>query len=67
MLALYGRPHSWNWLLMFHVISAFTLLAAALVVTCASVAALRCAARPEATLRRRQIARRADRFRAGRG
>jgi uncharacterized membrane protein len=62
MLALYGRPHSWNWLLMFHVISAFTLLAAALVVTCASVAARRSAARPEATLLLRQIALRANLF-----
>jgi NADH:ubiquinone oxidoreductase subunit 6 (subunit J) len=41
MLALYGRPHTWLWLLTFHVISAFILVGAAITVAIFSIAALR--------------------------
>jgi hypothetical protein len=60
MLAIYGRPTDWNWLLMFHIMSAFALIGAALVVTSASVYALRSS--PEASLMLRRLALRANLF-----
>lgn len=41
MLALYGRPSTWEWLLFFHILSAVVLVAAALAVSIASLVALR--------------------------
>lgn len=41
MLALLGRPESWNWLLLFHVLAAFLLAGGALTVVAVSLAALR--------------------------
>jgi hypothetical protein len=61
MLAIYGRPTDWNWLLMFHVMSAFALIGAALVVTSASVYALRRGS-PEASLMLRRLALRVNLF-----
>ncbi len=43
---------SWNWLLMFHLFSAFILVAGFLVVTAASVLALRAPGKPGILLRR---------------
>ena len=43
MLALYGRPDTWKWLLFFHILAAVVLVAAALAVSIASLAALRTA------------------------
>jgi hypothetical protein len=43
MLAIFGRPETWNWLLMFHVLTAFVLVGASLVVTSASLMAARSA------------------------
>ncbi len=53
-LAAFGRPSSWNWLLMFHLFSAFVLVAGFLVVATASVLALR--SRGDASLLLRRIA-----------
>jgi hypothetical protein len=55
MLAIYGRPDTWNWLLLFHILSAVLVFAGAIVVTAASLAALRTAA-PERALLLRRVA-----------
>lgn len=41
MIAAYGRPETWNWLLLFHILVAALLVAASFVVTGVSLAALR--------------------------
>jgi hypothetical protein len=53
MLALYGRPDTWNWLLMFHIFTALALVAGTFVVASASVAALGSADQGRVTLLRR--------------
>jgi hypothetical protein len=55
MLAIYGRPDTWNWLLLFHILSAVLVFAGAIVVMAASLAALRTAA-PDRTLLLRRVA-----------
>jgi hypothetical protein len=44
VLAVFGRPDSWNWLLLFHIVSALLLVAGSFVVTGVSLAATRTAA-----------------------
>lgn len=63
MLAVYGygRPDTWNWLLMFHVLSALVLVAGAFLVTTASLYALR-AGTPERVLLLRRLALRTNLF-----
>ena len=53
MLALFGRPDSWNWLLMFHVLGALVLVGAALAVTATSLLAVRTTDAALTTLLRR--------------
>ena len=53
MLAIYGRPDTWNWLLLFHILSAVLVFAGAIVVMAASLAALRTVAPGRALLLRR--------------
>jgi len=55
MLAIYGRPDTWNWLLLFHILSAMLLFSGAIVVAATSLSALR-AATPERTLLLRRVA-----------
>jgi hypothetical protein len=52
MLAVFGRPDTWNWLLMFHLLAAFVLLGASFVVSGASIAAARAADRNVVTMLR---------------
>lgn len=57
MLAVYGfsRPDTWNWLLLFHIVSAVLVFAGAAVVASASLYALRTAV-PERALLLRRVA-----------
>jgi hypothetical protein len=55
MLALYGRPDTWNWLLLLHIVSAMLVFVGAIVVASASLYALRTAA-PERALLLRRVA-----------
>jgi hypothetical protein len=55
MLAVYGRPDTWNWLLLFHIVSAMLVFVGAIVVASASLYALRIAA-PERALLLRRVA-----------
>ena len=55
MLAIYGRPDTWNWLLLFHILSAVLVFAGAIVIMAASLAALRTAA-PDRVLLLRRVA-----------
>lgn len=41
MLALYGRPETWNWLLVFHIVSAVLVFVGAIVIAAASLHAVR--------------------------
>jgi cytochrome bd-type quinol oxidase subunit 2 len=52
MLAIYGRPDTWNWLLLFHILSAVLVFAGAIVIAAASLAALRTTADRALLLRR---------------
>lgn len=49
MLALYGRPSTWEWLLFFHILFAVILVAATAAVTIAGLAALRAASNEHST------------------
>jgi len=53
MIAAYGRPHTWSWLLTFHVISAIVLVGAAITVAILSIAAIRQTDAARVTLLRR--------------
>jgi hypothetical protein len=53
MIGAYGRPHTWSWLLTFHVISAVVLVGAAITVAILSVAAIRQTDAARVTLLRR--------------
>ena len=53
MLALYGRPDTWEWLLFFHILIAVVLVAATLAVTIASFAALRASSAEHTTFFRK--------------
>jgi branched-subunit amino acid ABC-type transport system permease component len=53
MLAIYGRPSTWNWLLAFHVVSALLVFVGAIVVASASLYALRTTTPERAFLLRR--------------
>lgn len=55
MLAVYGRPDTWNWLLLFHILSAVLVFAGSIVVLTASLSALRYAT-PERALLLRRVA-----------
>ena len=55
MLAIYGRPDTWNWLLLFHILSAVLVFAGAIVIMAASLAALRTVA-PDRVLLLRRVA-----------
>lgn len=52
MLAVYGRPDTWNWLLLFHILSAVLVFAGAIVIMAASLAALRAVSERALLLRR---------------
>lgn len=53
VVGLYGRPDSWNWLLLFHVFAAMVLAGGLLAVVAASVAAARRTAQQDVLLLRR--------------
>jgi hypothetical protein len=53
MLAIFGRPDTWNWLLMFHLLAAFILVGASFVVSGASLVAARLPDQDVVTMLRR--------------